>query len=703
MDKKITFAIVLMMCLAGCMRSVDDNIGGPWCNSNSDAEGIVNNTGETSEECTTKDTLKNAIQDFVDLIENGPDANITTPVGYTMSVQEVSTTGDIWTYHETTIISPNGFKITTEDNYGNDSKIVDYIVEGTQVQVSVVSDEESTQVRMNNTNTHRDIFDLWFGNIDDSWDGICHAACGQCDGPSAYDCLTCAEADDQLYDQDNDGAGLCVYSIETHWADRAFQLNGSQEHYDQVMNVSLESRESEYHQLRNELGMEDPTAEDYTQYYNPVSVNITGFRTVDDGMVFSGLVNFEGSPFGAIEIYADSSLTVTGFGLTDVEDSRNNVRFNLISGGETVVDMGLQQSAIPFSLDLQEDYEGGGSVEDFGLMYISMYDLNDDNLVTALEISYYSCQLGGFTLEECLDEEIDNETLAIYEFSLRAYDTNMDGYASSDEFVAWFELAAYVGENGGCFDEFTYNLSIAEEDCNGDSQFWEDATESEEEEELEFTGYWVDYETANWSCNWEDTADPDEDYTSYYWSCDDIRDPPEDTGDNDWYYCEYYDDIATHYCTNGFGSQGTDENGEWGNSASFTHWRDGGDPRNVEDDDSDEDDSIMFTVDTLLYGLAGDMNDYNLTFANCVEAGYDDNGDYTKRTCQPDLFSMSIAESEEYGMISYLDNDNSGTISSGDDIIIYLSSFIEIDDATHVRLYSQEADNYNDQNSLLQN
>jgi hypothetical protein len=111
----------------------------------------------------------------------------------------------------------------------------------------------------------------------------------------------------------------------------------------------------------------------------------------------------------------------------------------------------------------------------------------------------------------------------------------------------------------------------------------------------------------------------------------------------------------------------------------------------------------MFTVDTLLYGLAGDMNDYNLTFANCVEAGYDDNVDYTKRTCQPDLFSMSIAESEEYGMISYLDNDNSGTISSGDDIIIYLSSFIEIDDATHVRLYSQEADNYNDQNSLLQN
>ena len=242
-----------------------------------------------------------------------------------------------------------------------------------------------------------------------------------------------------------------------------------------------------------------------------------------------------------------------------------------------------------------------------------MYDLNDDNLVTALEMYYYACQLAGYTLGQCLEEEIDNDTLAIYESSLRAYDNNMDGYVSYEEYEAFYELVAYVGDNGGCFDEFTYNLSIVEEDCNGDSQYWQDAAEPEEEEELEFTGYWVGYETTNWSCNWEDTADPDEDYTSYYWSCDDIRDPPEDTGDNDWYYCEYYDDIATHYCTNGFGSQGTDQNGEWGNSASFTHWRDGGDPRDVEDEDSDEDDIIMFTVDTLLYGLAGNMDDYKVS------------------------------------------------------------------------------------------
>ena len=77
--------------------------------------------------------------------------------------------------------------------------------------------------------------------------------------------------------------------------------------------------------------------------------------------------------------------------------------------------------------------------------------------------------------------------------------------------------------------------------------------------------------------------------------------------------------------------------------------------------------------------------------------------DYTKRVCQPDLVSVSITEAEEYGVISYLDNDNSGTISSGDDIIIYLAAFEDLEDATHVRLYSQEADNYSDQNSLFHN
>ena len=66
----LTLAVVLMMCLAGCMRSVDDNIEIPWCDDDPDLKGIVNssNSEQGSELCTTKDTLENAIVDFIDLI-----------------------------------------------------------------------------------------------------------------------------------------------------------------------------------------------------------------------------------------------------------------------------------------------------------------------------------------------------------------------------------------------------------------------------------------------------------------------------------------------------------------------------------------------------------------------------------------------------------------------------------------------------------
>ena len=138
MDKKLKLAVVLMLCLAGCMRSVDDSIEMPWCNDDPDLKGIVNISDSGDDLCTTKDTVKNAIVDFIDLIENGPEENITTPIGYTMTVSEVSVDGNIWTYYETTIIGPNGFKLTIEDNYGNDSQILDFISEGTQVQVSQI-------------------------------------------------------------------------------------------------------------------------------------------------------------------------------------------------------------------------------------------------------------------------------------------------------------------------------------------------------------------------------------------------------------------------------------------------------------------------------------------------------------------------------------------------------------------------------------
>lgn len=707
MDKKWTIAVVLMMCLAGCMRSVDDNIEVPWCDNDPDLKEIVNMSETDEDMCTTKDTLKNAIVEFVDLMENGPDQNLTTPVGYTMSISELSVEGEVWTYLETTIIGPNGFKLTIEDNYGNDSQIWDIISEGTQLQISHISNGESTQIRMNNTNSHHEIMDSILGFEDEPNDDIsidsCHSTCGECDDINEADCLTCSEPGATLLDEDNDGAGMCVSPPDTYWADQAFQLNGSQVHYDRVMNVSLEDRQTEYLTLREELGMDDPVIDEYTEYYNPLSVEITGFKETDSGMMFPGIISYAGSPYGELEIYADSDFTITGFTMSDIDDNRNFVTFQLISGGDTIVDMGVTQEAIPFMLErINLDLS-----EQMGILSISMYDIDGDNKVSVLELAYYSCTLTGFTITECQENEMDNSTLAIYQASVDSIDLNMDGYMDKSEFVRNAEVVSYTNANGGCLEMintyYRYNLSISEADCDGDQMMWTPAEQSEETEEQqsEFTGYWVEYETTNWSCNWE--IEEEDGYTYTYWDCQDIRDPPQDTGDNEWHYCEYYDDLETHYCTNGFGSEGNDSNGEWSNSATFTHWRDGTDPRYDDVEEEYEEEVLAYEFHSLVSGLEGDLNDYNLTFANCTGGFTDENGLFVQKTCEPDILSASISYWVENEVLVYVDSDNSGTISHGDLLVLEFSITDSLGDLVHLRLYSLEAGKYSDQNPLFGN
>ena len=701
MDKKLTLAVVLMMCLAGCMRSVDDNIEIPWCDDDPDLKGIVNssNSEQGSELCTTKDTLENAIVDFIDLMENGPSENITSPVGYSMSVSEVSEDGQVWTYLETTVIGPNGFKLTIEDNYGNDTQILDFISEGTQVQISYILNGESTQVRMNNTNSHEKIIDSVFGFDDDENDRTsninCHSTCGECDDTGKADCLTCSDPDTILMDEDNDGAGMCVMAPDTYWADQAFQLKGSQEHYDRVMNVSLEKRQTEYLNLRDEIGMDDPVTEDYTEYYNPLTVEITGFKETDSGMMFPGIISYEGSPYGELEIYADMSFSITGFSMKDVNDDRNFVTFNLISGGETIVDMSLNQDALPFILEetIIDEYKY------MGMLSVAMFDIDGDSKVTSLEMYYYTCILGGFTITECQETDLDNDTLAIYQINIDSIDLNMDGFADESEFSRNSQVIQYVSENGGCMENagtfYRYNLSITEADCTDETSSWFPAEEVEREE---FTGYWVEYEDTNWSCNW--VIETEDDYTYTYWDCQYIRDPPQDTGDNEWHYCEYYEDIESHYCTNGFGNDGTDDDGERSNSATFTHWRDGTDPRYDNLPEESQNQILAYEIRSIIPGVEGDMNDYNLTLANCTGEFTDANGSFNMRVCQPDSTSASLQFWIDNEVLLFSDTDNSGTISNGD-IFSFDESFSDLEDSNQFRLYSIEAGKYCDQNPLM--
>ena len=71
--------------------------------------------------------------------------------------------------------------------------------------------------------------------------------------------------------------------------------------------------------------------------------------------------------------------------------------------------------------------------------------------------------------------------------------------------------------------------------------------------------YWRDFDANYWTCEWNgDMYDCNtDDGWDYDW----------------WYYCEYYSSFNTYYCTDDF-----DQNSDWENSLSWTHYYDGTSP-----------------------------------------------------------------------------------------------------------------------------
>ena len=74
--------------------------------------------------------------------------------------------------------------------------------------------------------------------------------------------------------------------------------------------------------------------------------------------------------------------------------------------------------------------------------------------------------------------------------------------------------------------------------------------------------YWRDFDATEWTCEW--------DASSEYYSC---NHNDYDDWDDWWYYCEYYTSFDMYYCTDEF-----DQNSDWENSLSWTHYYDGTSP-----------------------------------------------------------------------------------------------------------------------------
>jgi Ca2+-binding EF-hand superfamily protein len=533
MDKAIAICLTALLLLAGCLSSedeeaIDDAISIEGCDNEDALNYDENSTGEF---CASEELLEDAIVDFILLMDEGPDMEtLTSTVGYSMEVSSVMD-DETWHYMETMVISPDGMKLTVEDNYGEESMIVDIIVSGNHVQYSFNNDTVDYTVLMNHEGTILEAFDAMINigmdmDMGDDMDSGEMFVCDNGDTIPAdyvndgmYDCEDRSDEDNEIEmfvcdngdtipaDWVNDGEDDCddgsdesdndgtegesddepptpeellimgdadengalsweeaeslvtetigfslneeatmqlkdafdesdsdssgdltgneldnfiqvVYTLfdemdnddidyetmfmmmdasgdgeitATEWKDFMESIGESLDDDEGVMIVmmveqfdadnsgGLDLAEFELLQMdatsdstggddgngMDNGGMnENPESDDYTEDFNPVTATFSDFEITETGMVFHGLLNVEGAPFGALAIHTTLDFTVTGFSMMDVNEENNWVKFTLINSGETLVDNTLALSALPFVLVDSSDFEGDDMEDD---------------------------------------------------------------------------------------------------------------------------------------------------------------------------------------------------------------------------------------------------------------------------------------------------------------------------------------------------
>ena len=175
MDKTFVLFLTALLLLTGCLGAVDnaveDAITLVGCNDatalNYDENLSAEESIDTTALCASEAALEQGIMEFIQLMDEGPGDNITSTIGYSMQVSEVSEDNVTWTYLETVLMTPTGFKVLIEDNYGEDFNVDEIIISGNQFQYSTSSDERNMTVRMAHAHGYMELMDEMEDEMED--------------------------------------------------------------------------------------------------------------------------------------------------------------------------------------------------------------------------------------------------------------------------------------------------------------------------------------------------------------------------------------------------------------------------------------------------------------------------------------------------------------------------------------------------------
>ena len=453
MDKAIAICLTALLLLAGCLSSEDDDVISIVGCDNENALNYDENVTESGL-CALEDDLEAGIVSFVNLMDDGPDMdNITSTIGYSMEVSSVMG-DDTWHYMETMVVTPDGMKVTIEDNYGEETMISDMIVSGSEVQYSFNNGTSDYQVRMSHEGTTLEAFDAMMNmGLDMDMD--------MGDDMDSGEMFVCDNGEEIPADWVNDGEEDCYDGSDENGTEgrQTVSNDDHDDHDDHDDGMDMDMDEDE-----------NPESGDYTGYFNPVTATFSGFEVTDEGMMFSGLLNVEDAPFSVLEVHTTSDFTVTGFSMMDVNDENNWVKFVLINSGETVVDNTLPLSAIPFILldpALFGDDEGEDMDED-----MVCYDMENHEVVDIYD--EMDCYDAGYMWTSMDRDEHDHdghdedreEDMVCYDIDthviLEDYDNQMDC-----EYAGYMWVSSDSGDEHTGDNSWTFERGM--EDCDSDN------------------------------------------------------------------------------------------------------------------------------------------------------------------------------------------------------------------------------------------
>ena len=172
MDKAIAICLTALLLLSGCLDASDDDdpISIVGCDDENSLTYSENVTESNDELCASEELLESGIFAFIELMEDGPDLNeVDSTMGYTMEVSSK----DNWSYMETVVVNPTGYKVTSQNNYEDYTTVEEMIISGNQIQYTMIEDGESMQVRMKHAGTYEDLIEALMNSGDDEGQFIC--------------------------------------------------------------------------------------------------------------------------------------------------------------------------------------------------------------------------------------------------------------------------------------------------------------------------------------------------------------------------------------------------------------------------------------------------------------------------------------------------------------------------------------------------